>query len=73
VICSWACAESRKSQVELLTTTSPGKQVPATHSVREIERLADAALAKLESTFDAMYSSIGHRRSRPRGCSMRSC
>jgi len=29
------------SQVELLTTTSPGKRVPATHPIREIKRLAD--------------------------------
>jgi len=49
----------QNSQVELLTTTSPGKRVPATHPIREIKRLADAALAKLDSTFDAMYSSIG--------------
>jgi transposase len=47
------------SQVELLTTTSPGKRVPATHPIREIKRLANQALAKLDSTFDAMYSSIG--------------
>jgi transposase len=47
------------SQVELLTTTSPGKRVPATHPIREIKRLADRALAKLDSTFDAMYSAIG--------------
>lgn len=47
------------SQVELLTTTSPGKRVPATHPIREIKRLADRALAKLDSTFEAMYSSIG--------------
>lgn len=49
----------QNSQVELLTTTSPGKRVPATHPIRQIKRLADAALAKLDSTFDAMYSSIG--------------
>ena len=47
------------SQIELLTTTSPGKRVPATHPIREIKRLADEALAKLDSTFDAMYSAIG--------------
>ena len=49
----------QNSQVELLTTTSPGKRVPATHPIREIKRLADQALARLDSTFDAMYSSIG--------------
>src|ERR1022692_1377372 len=47
------------SQIELLTTTSPGKRAPATHPIREVKRLADEALAKLDSTFDAMYSSIG--------------
>jgi transposase len=47
------------SQIELLTTTSPGKRVPATHPIREIKRLADQALAKLDAVFDAMYSSIG--------------
>ena len=47
------------SQIELLTTTSPGKRVPATHPIREIKRLADGALAKLDPVFDAMYSSIG--------------
>lgn len=47
------------SQVELLTTTSPGKRVPATHPIREIKRLADQALGKLDSTFDAMYSAVG--------------
>jgi hypothetical protein len=29
------------SQIESLTTTSPGKRVPATHPIREIKRLAD--------------------------------
>jgi transposase len=47
------------SQIELLTTTSPGKRVPATHPIREIKRLADQALAKLNPVFDAMYSSTG--------------
>jgi hypothetical protein len=46
----------QNSRVELLTTTSSGKRVPATHPIREIKRLADAALAKLDSTFDAMHS-----------------
>ena len=47
------------SQIELLTTTSPGKRVPATHPIREIKRMADQALVKLDPVFDAMYSSIG--------------
>jgi transposase len=47
------------SQVGLLTLTSPGKRVPATHPIREIKRLADEALRKLDSVFEAMYSSIG--------------
>jgi transposase len=47
------------SQIELLTTTSPGKRVPATHPIREIKRLADEALRRLDPVFEAMYSSIG--------------
>ena len=47
------------SQIELLTTTSPGKRVPATHPIREIKRLADEALRRLDRMFDEMYSSIG--------------
>jgi transposase len=49
----------QSSQVDLLTTTSPGKRVPATHPIREIKRLADAALATLDRAFDAMYSTLG--------------
>ncbi len=47
------------SQIELLTTTSPGKRVPATHPIREIKRLADEALRRLDRVFDEMYSNIG--------------
>ncbi len=47
------------SQVGLLTLTSPGKRVPATHPIREIKRMADEALRKLDMVFEAMYSSIG--------------
>jgi len=39
--------------------TSPGKRVPATHPIREIKRLADEALRRLDRLFDEMYSSIG--------------
>ena len=58
------------SQVELLTTTSLGKRVPAAHPIREIKRLADQALAKeLDPTFDAMYASVVRvARSRLREC-----
>jgi hypothetical protein len=45
----------QNSQIELLTTTSPGKRVPATHPIREIKRLADQALAKLDPVFDASF------------------
>jgi hypothetical protein len=31
-----------------------GQARPATHPIREIEQLADATLAKLDSTFDAI-------------------
>jgi hypothetical protein len=47
------------SQVELLTTTSPGKRVPATHPIREIKRLADQCLAKLDPVFDASVRWVG--------------
>jgi hypothetical protein len=47
------------SQIKLLTTTSPGKRVPATCPIREIKRLADQALRKLDATFDAINSAIG--------------
>jgi transposase len=47
------------SQIELLTTTSPGKRVPATHPIRKIKALADEALRHLDRVFDEMYSSIG--------------
>ncbi len=47
------------SQIELLTTTSPGKRVPATHPIRKVKALADEALRRLDRVFDEMYSSIG--------------
>jgi transposase len=47
------------SQIGLLTLTSPGKRVPATHPIREIKRLADEALSKLDPVFDEMYASGG--------------
>src|SRR3954447_4716812 len=47
------------SQIGLLTLTSPGKRVPAKHPIREIKRLADEALGKMDRVFDEMYSSIG--------------
>jgi transposase len=47
------------SQIGLLTLTSPGKRVPATHPIREIKRFADEALRQLDRTFDEMYSAIG--------------
>src|SRR3954466_6004710 len=47
------------SQVGLLTLTSPGKRVPATHPIREIKRMADEALGKMDAVFESMYSTIG--------------
>ena len=43
----------------MLTLTSPGKRVLATHPIREIKRMADAALGKMDQVFEAMYSTIG--------------
>jgi transposase len=47
------------SQIGLLTLTSPAKRVPPGHPIREIKRLADAALRKLDGLFDQMYASTG--------------
>lgn len=47
------------SQVGMLTVTSPGKRVPATHPIRQIKQYADAALRKLSGLFDEMYASNG--------------
>ena len=38
---------------------SPETRVPATHPVRSIKKLADAALARLSPVFDEMYASTG--------------
>jgi transposase len=46
-------------QSSMLMLMSPESRVPATHPVREVKRLADAALAKLSPVFDAMYSTVG--------------
>src|SRR6476619_4730405 len=46
-------------QIGLLTLTTPEKRVPADHPIREIKRLADAALKELDPVFDAMYAEMG--------------
>ena len=46
-------------QVGLLTLTSLGKRVPVTHPIREIKRMADAALGQMDPVFEAMYSTTG--------------
>lgn len=38
---------------------SPEARVPATHPIRPIKQMADAALQTLERTFEAMYSRVG--------------
>jgi transposase len=43
----------------MLMLMSPETRVPATHPLRAIKRLADAALSKLSPVFDEMYSSVG--------------
>ena len=43
----------------MLMLMSPESRVPATHPLREVKRLADAALAKLSPVFDAMYATVG--------------
>lgn len=46
-------------QAALWSYLSPEARVPATHPIRPIKQLADAALQRLEQTFKAMYSRVG--------------
>lgn len=46
-------------QSSMLCLMSPEERVPATHPLRGIKKLADAALAELSPTFDGMYASGG--------------
>ena len=46
-------------QTGMLTLTTPEKRVPADHPIRQIKRLADQALKKLDQAFDAMYAGVG--------------
>ena len=43
----------------MLCLISPESVVPERHPIRRVKSLADDALAKLSSTFDAMYASVG--------------
>ena len=51
-------------QATMLSLASPEQRVPATHPLREIKKLADAALARMSPLFDAMYA-VGGRPSIP--------
>jgi transposase len=46
-------------QSSMLMLMSPETRVPATHPLRGIKKLADAALGELSPVFDEMYSSVG--------------
>lgn len=46
-------------QAAMWSYVSPDARVPASHPVRQIQHLADAALETLEPTFAAMYSGVG--------------
>jgi transposase len=46
-------------QSSMLCLMSPEERVPQDHPLRKVKALADAALAKLSPTFDAMYSETG--------------
>src|SRR5713226_7485187 len=48
-----------RKQGSMLMLLSPESRVPATHPLRAIKKLADAALVELNPTFDAMYSGVG--------------
>jgi transposase len=46
-------------QASMLCLLSPETVVPASHPIRSIKKLVDAALAELSGAFDAMYAAIG--------------
>ena len=46
-------------QSSMLCLMSPEERVPATHPLRGIKKLADAALAELSPVFDEMYAKSG--------------
>lgn len=48
-----------KQQTTLFSLRTPGDRVPASHPLRRVKDMADAALAALSSTFDQMYSGTG--------------
>lgn len=48
-----------KQQTTLFSLRTPGDRVPAGHPLRRVKDMADAALAALSPTFDAMYSGTG--------------
>jgi len=43
----------------MLSLVTPDQRVPREHPLRKVKALADAALAALSPTFDAMYSKVG--------------
>ena len=43
----------------MLCLVSPESAVPAAHPIRGLKKLADAALARMSSTFEGMYASTG--------------
>lgn len=49
----------KKQQTTLFSLRMPGDRVPKEHPLRRVKDMADAALAALSPTFDAMYSRMG--------------
>lgn len=48
-----------KKQTSMVMLLSPEQVVPARHPIRQVKKIADAELAELSLTLDAMYSTIG--------------
>jgi transposase len=46
-------------QATMLSLVTPEKRIPATHPLRAVKQLAEAALTELSPLFDAMYSDVG--------------
>jgi hypothetical protein len=58
-------------QASMFSIVSPERRIPADHPLRRIKAMADAILADLSATFDAITAASAVRRFRRSGCSNR--
>jgi hypothetical protein len=50
---------STARQTTMLAVADPGDLIPAQHPIRRIRAFVDAALERLEPSFEAMYAKLG--------------